>query len=84
MLGGLGLSVFDSCLITEELAFGCTGILLAIEGTALAQTPLIIAGKSEQKKKYLRRLIEEPIHTVGLNSPFSVKILQNLSLRHMR
>lgn len=33
--GGLGLSVFDSCLISEELAFGCTGIMLAIEGSSL-------------------------------------------------
>lgn len=34
-LGGLGLSVFDGCLILEELAFGCTGISLAIEGSSL-------------------------------------------------
>lgn len=33
--GGMGLSVFDTCLVSEELAFGCTGILLAIEGTSL-------------------------------------------------
>jgi len=59
--GGLGLSVFDGCLITEEMAFGCTGITLAIEGTSLGQTPVIIAGNNEQKKKYLGRLIEEPI-----------------------
>lgn len=33
--GGLGLSVFDGCLISEELSYGCTGITLAIEGTSL-------------------------------------------------
>lgn len=63
--GGLGLGVFDSCLVTEELAFGCTGILLAIEGTGLGQTPVIMAGSAEQKKKYLGRLIEEPIVAVS-------------------
>lgn len=63
-LGGLGLGVFDSCLVTEELAFGCTGILLAIEGTGLGQTPIIMAGNAEQKKKYLGRLVEEPIVAV--------------------
>jgi len=59
--GGLGLGVFDSCLVTEELAFGCTGILLAIEGSGLGQTPVIMAGNAEQKKKYLGRLVDEPI-----------------------
>lgn len=34
-VGGLGMSIFDSCLVTEEIAFGCTGILLAIEGSGL-------------------------------------------------
>lgn len=63
--GGLGLGIFDSCLVTEELAFGCTGILLAIEGSGLGQTPVIIAGNAEQKKKYLGRLIEEPIVAVS-------------------
>jgi len=28
-------SIFDSCLITEELAYGCTGIVTAIETTSL-------------------------------------------------
>lgn len=34
-LGGLGLGCFDACLVTEEMAWGCTGITLAIEGTTL-------------------------------------------------
>lgn len=33
--GGLGLSTFDGCLISEEFSFGCTGITLAIVGTEL-------------------------------------------------
>lgn len=31
----MGMGIFDSCLVTEELAFGCTGIALAIEGSSL-------------------------------------------------
>ncbi|XP_055389295.1 medium-chain specific acyl-CoA dehydrogenase, mitochondrial-like [Condylostylus longicornis] len=60
-VGGMGLNAFDSCLVTEELAWGCTGILLAIEGTCLGQTPVVLAGNAEQKKKYLGRLLEEPL-----------------------
>ncbi|GLG93518.1 Putative isovaleryl-coa dehydrogenase [Gryllus bimaculatus] len=59
--GGLGIGVFDGCLVTEELAYGCTGITTAIEGTGLGQTPVVIAGSKEQQKKYLGRLIEEPL-----------------------
>lgn len=34
-IGGLGLSVFDSCLGCEELTYACTGIYLAFEGSSL-------------------------------------------------
>ena len=34
-VGGLGLGTFDSCLITEEMAYGCTGVQTAIEGNSL-------------------------------------------------
>ncbi|KAG5343161.1 ACADM protein, partial [Acromyrmex heyeri] len=33
--GGMETNIFDSCLITEELAYGCTGIVTAIETTSL-------------------------------------------------
>uniref|UniRef100_A0A3B3H587 Acyl-CoA dehydrogenase/oxidase N-terminal domain-containing protein n=1 Tax=Oryzias latipes TaxID=8090 RepID=A0A3B3H587_ORYLA len=33
--GGMGLSIFDSCLITEELAYACTGMQTAMEANSL-------------------------------------------------
>ncbi|XP_077471441.1 medium-chain specific acyl-CoA dehydrogenase, mitochondrial [Stigmatopora argus] len=59
--GGMGLSIFDNCLITEELAYGCTGVQTAIEANSLGQMPVIIAGTEAQKKKYLGRMTEEPL-----------------------
>lgn len=59
--GGMGSGVFDGCMIAEELAYGCTGIMTAMEGSGLGQMPVIIAGNKEQQKKYLGRLIEEPL-----------------------
>ncbi|XP_051867861.1 medium-chain specific acyl-CoA dehydrogenase, mitochondrial isoform X2 [Pristis pectinata] len=59
--GGLGLGIFDSCLITEELAYGCTGIQTAIEANSLGQMPVILAGNEQQKKKYLGRMTEAPL-----------------------
>ncbi|GIW22373.1 MAG: acyl-CoA dehydrogenase [Candidatus Sericytochromatia bacterium] len=57
--GGAGLGVFDSCLIAEEIAWGCTGIGTAMEANTLAQTPVIVAGNDEQKRKYLQPMTEE-------------------------
>ena len=36
MTGGLGLGLVDECIIGEELAYGCTGILTAIAANSLA------------------------------------------------
>ncbi|XP_013162289.1 PREDICTED: probable medium-chain specific acyl-CoA dehydrogenase, mitochondrial isoform X1 [Papilio xuthus] len=69
--GGMGnFGVFDECLSAEEFAFGCSGITTAIGGTSLGQTPVIIAGNKEQQKKYLGRLIDEPlVAAYGVTEP---------------
>uniref|UniRef100_A0A1B0DB39 Medium-chain specific acyl-CoA dehydrogenase, mitochondrial n=1 Tax=Phlebotomus papatasi TaxID=29031 RepID=A0A1B0DB39_PHLPP len=59
--GGLGLNCLTNCLVNEELAYGCTGIFTAMEASTLAQTPVVLSGNTEQKKKYLGRLLEEPL-----------------------
>jgi len=59
--GGMGIGTLDGCMITEKMAYGCTGIMTAIEANGLGSMPIMIAGNDEQKKKYLTRLIEEPL-----------------------
>ncbi len=59
--GGMGLGTLDGCIITEELAWGCTGIATAMEANALAAAPVIVAGNDEQKKEFLGRLTAEPL-----------------------
>ncbi|XP_011503730.1 PREDICTED: probable medium-chain specific acyl-CoA dehydrogenase, mitochondrial [Ceratosolen solmsi marchali] len=59
--GGLEFGIFDGCVVSEAIAYGCTGIKTALEASGLAQTPVILAGNKEQQKKYLGRLIEEPL-----------------------
>ncbi len=58
--GGLGLGVLEGCIITEELAYGCTGIATAMEANTLASAPIIVAGSDEQKKEFLGQLTAEP------------------------
>ncbi len=60
-LGGPGLSDLDSTFVTEELAYGCTGIQTSFTDNTLGLTPLRLAGTPEQKKKYLGWLAQEPV-----------------------
>ncbi|MBY0471205.1 acyl-CoA dehydrogenase family protein [bacterium] len=59
--GGPGLGLLDVCIVTEELAFGCSGITTAMEGNGLASAPLIVAGSEEVKKEFLGRLTASPV-----------------------
>lgn len=68
--GGLGTHSMEGVVITEELAYGCSGISTAIEANTLAQMPVILAGNDAQKKKYLGRMTEEPLKCAyGVTEP---------------
>ncbi|GAA5915932.1 hypothetical protein JCM6882_000183 [Rhodosporidiobolus microsporus] len=68
--GGAGLSVMSSSIVSEELAYGCTGIQTAIEANGLASAPVLVAGSDAQKRKYLGRLTEEPLMCAyGVSEP---------------
>ncbi len=58
--GGAGLGELDNALITEQLAYGCTGIQTSMLANTLAGTPVKLAGSEAQKKKYLGMLTAEP------------------------
>ncbi|XP_074101419.1 medium-chain acyl-CoA dehydrogenase [Cotesia typhae] len=60
-IGGLELGAFDGCLIAESLSYGCSGMMTAVESSGLAQWPIILGGSKAQQKKYIGRLIEEPL-----------------------
>jgi acyl-CoA dehydrogenase len=59
--GGSGLSDVDSSLVTEELAYGCSGIQTSLTANTLGLTPIKLAGTDAQKKKYLGWLVREPV-----------------------
>ncbi|CAH1954917.1 unnamed protein product [Acanthoscelides obtectus] len=68
--GGMGFNVFNGSLIAEEIAYGCTGVMTALEASGLGQTPVLLAGNDAQKKKYLGRLVEEPlVAAYGVTEP---------------
>ena len=58
--GGPGLGDLESAMITEELAYGCSGIQTSMTANTLGLTPIKLAGSEEQKKKYFGWLMSEP------------------------
>lgn len=54
--GGPGMSLLEEVILTEELAWACSGIETALMLNSLAALPIKIAGTEEQKKKYLGRM----------------------------
>jgi acyl-CoA dehydrogenase len=56
--GGVGLSLLDSCLVTEEIAWGCAGFGTSIMCNDLGLTPIILAGSDDQKREWLRPCAE--------------------------
>lgn len=52
-LGGMGQSVFNFCLATEEISRICGGVGVTFAASALGSTPIILFGTDEQKKKYM-------------------------------
>ncbi len=51
--GGSGLSVFDQCLIVEELARACGGMTTSIIANCLALEPILLGGTEEQRRRLL-------------------------------
>src|SRR5271157_2498479 len=58
-MGGPGLGVLDTCMIVEELNYGCAGISNAVCANDLATLPILIAGNDEQKRTYLGQLVKK-------------------------
>ena len=58
-LGGPGLSILETCIVGEELNYGCSGITNSIAANDLASLPLVVAGNDEQKKTYLGGLANQ-------------------------
>ena len=67
--GGLGLSLLEECIVTEELAWGCSGMSTAMGVNGLAILPVLIAGNEEQKKEYCGRLVDGQMASYGLTEP---------------
>ncbi|WFD37198.1 medium-chain acyl-CoA dehydrogenase [Malassezia japonica] len=83
--GGIGLGLQECALISEELAFGCTGIQTAIEANGLAEAPVLVAGNDQQKAKYLGRMTEEPlVASYAVTEPGAGSDVANISTKAVK
>ncbi len=67
--GGMGLSLFEECMISEELAWGCSGISTCLGVVGLGMLPILIAGSHEQKQEYCGRVAEGQMASYCLTEP---------------
>lgn len=57
--GGMGLGLFEECLIIEEFAYACAGMTTTTIGTNTALDVIINHGTEEQKQKFLTSFTQE-------------------------
>jgi acyl-CoA dehydrogenase len=57
--GGVGLDIVGTCVVTEEIARGCSGVATSVMCNDLGLTPILVAGSEEQKKHWLGMAAEE-------------------------
>jgi len=67
--GGLGLSMLEECLVTEELSWGCSGISTAIGVNSLGMLPILLAGSESQKTEYGERMADGQLCAYCVTEP---------------
>ncbi|MBI4533942.1 MAG: acyl-CoA dehydrogenase family protein [Candidatus Melainabacteria bacterium] len=73
-LGGLGLRLWDACLIAEEFGAACAAISSILVSHNLAQAPVIAGGTDEQKREFLEPLANEYLYAACSPAELSCKV----------
>jgi alkylation response protein AidB-like acyl-CoA dehydrogenase len=63
---GLGRSKFDSCILMEEVAYGCAATAVSLITIFQAETMILLFGNETLKKKYLPKFREGLIASYAL------------------
>lgn len=57
--GGQGLTILDTCILEEEISWGCSGVATSLNANALALGPILLAGTGEQKRVFVQPFATE-------------------------
>jgi acyl-CoA dehydrogenase len=67
--GGMGASLFEECLIGEELAWGCSGVSTSVVINNLAAIPIMLAGSEAQKTEWLGKMLDGALASYAVTEP---------------
>ena len=59
LYGGQGLTMLESCILEEEISWGCSGVATSMNANALALGPILLAGTDEQKRAFVQPFATE-------------------------
>ncbi len=79
--GGAGLGVLELAIVTEQLAWGCTGIGGAIGLNQVAADALLVGGTEQQKREYLGRLTSGSFGCYAITEPAAGSDVANMQTR---
>ncbi len=80
--GGVGLSVLECCLATEEIAWGCAGFSTSTMCNDLGLMPIILGGTDAQKREWLAPCAEEfKLISFALSEPGAGSDVAGMQLR---
>ncbi|MFA6239082.1 MAG: acyl-CoA dehydrogenase family protein [Bacteriovorax sp.] len=67
--GGLGLGNLDFIMVTERLAWGCSGVAGALSLNSMVGDCILLGGTEKQKEKYLGKIVNGEIGSYALTEP---------------
>jgi acyl-CoA dehydrogenase len=79
--GGAAMGALEQALVTEELAWACTGITAAITLNALIADTILLGGSERQKEAYLGRLLSGQIGAYAVTEPGAGSDVANIQCR---
>ena len=57
--GGQGLSMLETCILEEEISWGCSGVATSMNANALALGPILLSGTDGQKRVFVQPFATE-------------------------
>ncbi len=82
--GGLGLSLFEECLVASELSWGCSGISTALSATGLCMLPILLSGNEDQKSTYAGRVVNGDLGAYCVTEPEAGSDVSGISTMAIR
>ncbi|MEM7343650.1 MAG: acyl-CoA dehydrogenase family protein [Chloroflexota bacterium] len=82
--GGSGAGIVELVLLSEQLAWGCSGIAGALTLNAVPTDVLLIGGNTTQKQAYLGRLVAGEIAAFAVTEPDAGSDVAGIKTRAQR